>query len=197
MDPVFLGRYPQDGLALYEAELPEIRPSDMETIAQPIDFFGVNLYNGVYTRAGADGTPELIQPNPVGFPITAFDWPVTPEVMYWAPKFFYERYKKPIVITENGLSCRDWPSLDGKVHDPQRIDFTARHLLQLSRAINEGVPVEGYFHWSIMDNFEWAHGYKHRFGLVFVDYPTGERIPKDSAYWYREVIRSNGASLSR
>jgi beta-glucosidase len=82
------------------------------------------------------------------------------------------------------------------VHDPQRIDFTARHLRELYRATTEGVPIEGYFHWSIMDNFEWAEGYKQRFGLVFVDYANGgRRIPKDSAAWYREVIRSNGATL--
>jgi beta-glucosidase len=144
-------------------------------------------------RAGKDG-PEVVKP-PVGSPITAFEWAVTPDCAYWGPRFFYERYRKPIVITENGISCRDWVALDGKVHDPDRIDFTARHLLEVARAIGDGVPVEGYFHWSFIDNFEWAHGYKHRFGLVYCDYPTQTRILKDSAHWYARVIASNGATL--
>jgi len=120
-----------------------------------------------------------------------------PQCLYWGPKFLYERYGKPIFITENGMSGIDWVSLDGAVHDPQRIDFTARHLQQLRRASEDGVDVRGYFHWSIMDNFEWAEGYKERFGLIFVDYPTGRRILKDSALWYAEVIRTNGKSLKK
>ncbi|WP_441290837.1 GH1 family beta-glucosidase [Sorangium sp. KYC3313] len=194
MDPVFFGRYPEDGLRLFASELPEVRSGDMEIIAQPVDFCGVNVYWGVPVRAGANGAAEVV-PHPVGHPITAFEWSVTPECLYWGPRFFHERYKRPIVITENGLSTRDWISLDGKVHDPQRIDFMARHLIELRRAIAEGAVVNGYFHWSILDNFEWAHGYKHRFGLVFVDYPTGRRVLKDSAHWYRELIASNGATL--
>jgi len=121
---------------------------------------------------------------------------VTPEAMYWGPRLFWERYKKPIVITENGLSSRDWPSLDGQVHDAERIDFMDRHLVELRRALADGVPIEAYFHWSFIDNFEWAHGYKHRFGLVFCDYPTQKRILKDSAHWYQRVIASNGGTLS-
>ena len=193
MDPVFLGRYPDDGLALFGADAPKVASGDLEIIAQPLDFFGVNLYQGTRVRAGASGA-EIVPPE-VGSPITAFEWDVTPEVTYWGPRFFWERYRKPIVITENGISCRDWVARDGKVHDPDRIDFTARHLIELGRAIADGVPVEGYFHWSFIDNFEWAHGYKHRFGLVFCDYATQRRIPKDSAYWYAKVIATNGASL--
>jgi len=116
--------------------------------------------------------------------------------MYWGPKFFYERYRLPIVVTENGMANVDWIALDGRVHDPQRIDYLQRHLLQLARAIDEGVDVRGYFVWTLMDNFEWAEGYKQRFGIVYVDYPTGRRVLKDSAYWYRDVIATNGAILS-
>ena len=94
-------------------------------------------------------------------------------------------------VTENGVSCRDWPSLDGRVHDAQRVDFLTRHLRQLHRAVAEGVPVEGYFHWSALDNFEWAEGYRERFGLIYVDYATGERIPKDSYHWYAQVIAAH------
>ncbi|MCU0494912.1 MAG: family 1 glycosylhydrolase, partial [Chloroflexaceae bacterium] len=86
-------------------------------------------------------------------------------------------------------------ALDGAVHDPQRIDYTQRYLRELRRAIADGVDVRGYFHWSLMDNFEWAEGYRQRFGLIYVDYPTQRRIPKDSARWYAEVIRTNGTNL--
>jgi beta-glucosidase len=115
--------------------------------------------------------------------------------MYWGPKFFYERYQKPIVITENGLSSRDWVALDGGVHDPGRIDFTKRYLREFARAMASGVEGLGYFHWSIMDNFEWAAGYRERFGLVHVDYETQKRTPKDSFYWYQTVIKSGGRVL--
>ena len=130
-----------------------------------------------------------------GFPKTALDWPVTPECLYWGPKFLYERYRKPIYITENGLSCHDVISLDGQVHDPNRIDFLARYLGELKRAASDGVDIRGYFQWSLMDNFEWHSGYAERFGLVFVDYNNQKRMIKDSGYWYRKMIRENGASL--
>ena len=129
-----------------------------------------------------------------GFPHTAFPWPVTPEALYWGPRFLYERYKSPIYITENGLSSSDWVGVDGHVHDGGRIDFTTRYLTELQRATQDGVDVRGYFHWSLVDNFEWAEGYKQRFGLVHIDYTTLKRTPKDSFYWYRDVIAANGLS---
>jgi beta-glucosidase len=174
--------------------VPVLRAGDLETIAQPVDFFGINIYAGDAVRARSDGSAEKV-PWPAGHPITAFEWPLVPEAMYYTARFCHERYKKPIVVTENGISCRDWVSSDGKVHDPSRIDFTHRYLLELERAVNDGIPVEGYFHWSFIDNFEWARGYKERFGLIHCDYSTGRRTPKDSAAWYAEVIRTNGASL--
>ena len=99
------------------------------------------------------------------------------------------------MITENGMAGMDWVALDGKVHDANRIDFLHRYLLSLERAIDDGIPVIGYQQWSIMDNFEWCHGYDKRFGLIYVDYRTQKRTPKDSAYWYGQVIRTNGESL--
>jgi len=194
MDPVFFGRYPADGVRLFAKDMPPIQAGDMETIRQPLDFFGANIYNGGLVRAARNGRPEAV-PHPLGHALTAFKWPVTPEALYWGPKFFYERYKLPVYITENGMSCNDWVSLDGKVHDPQRIDFTARYLRELGRAIRDGVDVRGYFHWSIMDNFEWAEGAKERFGMIHVDYLTQKRTPKDSAYWYKQVIATSGRSL--
>ena len=192
-DPVLLGHYPEEGLMRFAPYLPKITDEDMKLISEPIDIYGQNIYNGRSVRMGADGKPEFVK-RWDGFPRTAIDWPVTPEVLYWGPKFLYERYQKPIYITENGISCHDVISLDGKVHDPNRIDFLARYLHELKRAAGE-VDVRGYFQWSLMDNFEWASGYSERFGLVYVDYPTQKRIFKDSAYWYRDVIKNNGANI--
>lgn len=192
-DPVLLGRYPEEGLVRFEKYLPPVTDADMKLISEPIDVYGQNIYNGRCVRMGADGRPEIVKRAP-GFPRTAMDWPVTPECLYWGPRFLYERYKKPIYITENGLSCADVVSLDGKVHDPARIDFLARYLKELKRAAGE-IDLRGYFQWSLMDNFEWARGYAERFGLVFVDYQTQKRIWKDSAFWYRDVIRTNGEAL--
>jgi len=194
MDPVFLGKYPEDGLKVFEKHLPLVKSGDMKLIAQPVDFMGVNIYNGTPIIAGQNG--ESVEPEKkLGPDLTAFRWSVTPRSLYWGPKFLYERYKKPVVVTENGLSCADWVSLDGKVHDPQRIDFLTRYLSEFRRAADDGVPVKGYFQWSIMDNFEWAEGYKQRFGLIYVDYATQKRTPKDSYYWYKDVIKSNGENL--
>jgi beta-glucosidase len=194
LDPIFFGHYPEDGQKLFGPAAPEVRPGDMETIRQPIDFLGENMYTGSAVRKGSDGTLEYV-PLATGHPLNAMKWPLNPEVLHWGPIFLYERYKTPIIITENGSSEDDWISLDGKVHDPGRIDYTHRYLLELHKAIEAGVPVKGYFHWSIMDNFEWAEGYKERLGLIFIDYPTQKRILKDSAYWYQKVITSNGESL--
>jgi beta-glucosidase len=194
LDPVFFGEYPADAWRYFGADVPHLEAGDLETIAQPVDFFGINIYAGDQIRAGADGRPEKV-PFPVGHPLTGFDWPVVPSAMQWTARFCYERYQKPIVVTENGLSCRDWISLDGKCHDPQRIDFIRRYLLELEKAIAAGVDIEGYFHWSFIDNFEWAQGYRQRFGLIHCDYPTGTRTPKDSAAFYAEVIRTHGAAL--
>ena len=170
-----------------------MKPSDMAIIAQPLDFFGANIYSAEKVRAAGDDW-EVVPAEP-NCPRTSMDWPVTPEALYWGPRFFYERYGLPVIIMENGLANNDWIHLDGNVHDPQRIDFTARYLQALRCAITDGVRIEGYFHWSIMDNFEWAEGYRKRFGLIYIDYATGRRIPKDSFDWYREVIRSNGQSI--
>ncbi len=193
-DPVFKGEYPAEGLATYGKDVPRFEASDMSIIRQPLDFLGINIYEGQPVRAGENGRAIACE-RPVGHPLTAFRWPVEPESLYWGPRFMHERYKVPIYITENGLSNVDWVSLDGKVHDPQRIDFTQRYLMALGRASRDGVDVRGYFHWSLMDNFEWSSGYKERFGLIFVDYPTQQRMLKDSAHWYRKVIESNGTTL--
>jgi len=197
-DAALLGKYPEKFIDALGYALPETWQEDMQTIHQPVDFCGMNIYAawGGHAR-DADGEIRfrMAEASHPGFPKTLFNWPVTPEALYWGPRFFYERYGKPIVITENGMSSHDWVHLDGKVHDPARIDFTARYLRELHQAAAEGIPVQGYFHWSLMDNFEWAEGFRQRFGLIYVDYNTGERIPKDSAHWYRTIIESNGDQL--
>lgn len=200
MDPVFLGKYPEQGLEFYGAAAPEPQASDLEIISAPIDVFGVNIYQGAQVRprttalgSASQGTADYEEiPYPAGDPRTAFNWPLTPDALYWGPRFFYERYNKPIVVTENGMSSRDWVARDGKVYDPNRIDFMVRYLRAFCRAIHDGVDARGYFHWSIMDNFEWAAGYRERFGLIHVDYETQKRTPKESYYWYQQLIKSHG-----
>jgi beta-glucosidase len=190
-DPMVLGKYPEDGVKLFESELPDFPEKDMAIICQPLDFYGANIYRGDIIISTSNGGSELVK-SPDGPALTTMEWTITPEALYWGPRFLYERYGLPIVITENGMANCDWVHRDSKVHDPQRIDFISRYLRELKRAIEDGVAIKGYFVWSIMDNFEWAHGYKQRFGLIYCDYATGKRTLKDSAYWYKDVIASNG-----
>lgn len=197
-DAAMLGRYPETFVEAFGKLLPGTWQDDLVTIAQPLDFCGLNVYM-CQTRFERDAAGNKVCVGSPDFspamPRTQFDWPMTPEALYWGPKLFHDRYQLPIVVTENGVSCADWVALDGAVHDPNRIDFTHRYLRQLQRAIADGVDVRGYFHWSLMDNFEWAEGYHQRFGLIHVDQDTQVRTLKDSALWYRGVIESNGASL--
>jgi len=193
-DPMIFGEYPEDGIELFGREMPEVKDGDMETICRPLDFYGANIYRSQSVRAGADGTAETL-PSVDGPPLTTMDWQVTPQALYWGPRFLHERYELPVVVTENGMANTDWVHVGGKVHDPQRIDFLTRYLRQYHRAMADGVKAEGYFLWTLMDNFEWDYGYKQRFGIVYVDYATGRRTLKDSAWWYGDVIESNGDSL--
>ncbi|MCK5155525.1 MAG: beta-glucosidase [Spirochaetales bacterium] len=193
-DPVIFGRYPEDGIKLFQKDMPKIIDGDMETICQPLDFYGVNIYHGKFISK-TDRGDIITPPAPPGPALTTMEWELTPEALYWGPRFLYERYKLPIVITENGMGNCDWIHADGRIHDPQRIDFVTEYLTEFHRAITDGVKANGYFLWSVMDNFEWAMGYKQRFGIVYVDYTTGKRTLKDSAYWYKTVIESNGDIL--
>ena len=196
-DPLLLGSYPEHSEAfknMIRPHLPKTYEKDLETIFQPLDFCGQNIYNGSYWKAGEDGKAVWVNRH-LGASRTAIGWPVTPEALYWGPKFLYERYKKPVIICENGISCCDTISIDGKVHDPERIDFAHRYLRELKRAADDGVDIAGYYHWSIMDNVEWLFGYTERFGLIYVDFPTQKRIRKDSYEWYKGVIAENGENL--
>ena len=184
-DPMLLGRVPESMKRVLSEE-------DIAVIHQPLDLFCVNLYGSAnfYDNPGREN--RLSYP---GIPKSHIGMPIRPECMYYLAKFAWERYRLPILFTENGFSNIDFVMIDGKVHDPQRIDYIRRYLLSLERAVDEGIPVIGYFYWSIMDNFEWLKGYDLRFGLIYIDYPTQKRTLKDSAYYYRDVIRSNGECI--
>lgn len=188
-EPMLRGQYPKWVMKNFREFLPkkEQFEKDMEIISRDIDFLGLNVYQGPMVE-DKDGE-VMLSKRPAGHAVTGLNWLVSEEIMYWGTKFMYERYKKPIYITENGLSSKDWVGLDGKVHDEGRIDFLQRYLTYLEKAYDEGVDIRGYFQWSLLDNFEWAEGYKERFGLVHVDFETGRRTPKESYYWYKEHIR--------
>ena len=170
-------------------DMPRYTSAEMDQITQPLDECGFNLYDGFFVRTDDEGQPQRVAP-PAGIARTAFDWPITPAAHFYGPHFAFRRYHKPILITENGLSLRDQPLADGKVHDQTRSQFIVDHLQCLSQAQQEGVPISGYLHWSLMDNFEWNHGYRERFGLVHIDYQTLKRTKKESFFTYRELIKS-------
>lgn len=191
-DPIILGKHSESNQKLLEKlGLDGIfKEEDFKIIAQPLDFFSANIYyNNFAQGSGIYGYEDGAY---IGSPRTATNWPITPDVLYWAPIFFYRRYKLPFLISENGMACFDLISLDGKVHDPARQDYLQRYLNALEKASKE-VPVIGYFYWSLLDNYEWDSGYDKRFGLVYVNYKTQERIIKDSAYWYKNYIKEHSS----
>lgn len=183
-DPVIKGIVP-------EILKDTVSGEDLTVMHQPLDFYGFNSYNS-NDYDEYNGKNENVYP---GQPRTASGAPITPDALYWNIRFLQERYQLPILITENGMANADFIMSDGKVHDPQRIEYVKSYLQGVKRAIKEGYQVIGYTYWSLMDNFEWAEGYDTRFGMIYVDYQTQKRIMKDSAYWYGEVIRQNGENI--
>ena len=182
-DPIIFGRYPEEAYTHFKQHMPIITEEDMKIISTPIDFYGANIYQ----------SQNVFNTQPKqGEPITALGWRITPDALYWSPKFLYERYGLPILITENGMAGTDFIYSDGRIYDSYRISFLSQYIGALKRAIEDSIKVIGYMHWSFIDNFEWAEGYTPRFGLVYVDYETQQRTIKDSGYWYKKVIESNG-----
>lgn len=194
-DPVMLGTYPEDGLRHFGQYLPAGWEKDLPDMHQPLDYYAQNIYNGGLCRAADNPQGFETVDFPAGHGKTAVNWSVVPDALYWGPRFLYERYHTPILITENGMAAHDVISLDGKVHDPNRQDFMNRYLLAYKRAAEDGVDLAGYFAWSLMDNYEWEKGYAERFGMVYVDYESQQRIIKDSAWWYKKVMETNGECL--
>jgi beta-glucosidase len=189
LGPVFRGAYPDWWLEKVGGDAPEVREGDMELIAQPGDFLGLNLYAGTFARAGQE--QALAWPHQ--FPKGDLDWiNVTPQTLYWQIRFCTENFgAKTTYITENGSAFADQMDENGEVLDLDRRELLRNYLISLHRASDEGFDVRGYFGWSVMDNFEWAEGYEKRFGLIHVDYETQKRTPKLSAQWFSAVCQEN------
>ncbi|MGH3736694.1 MAG: GH1 family beta-glucosidase [Micromonosporaceae bacterium] len=201
LDPVLRGRYPADVLATANrfTDLGFIRDGDLATIAQPLDALGVNYYQPIVLAQddGAPANPAYPGSEGIRFlapdgPRTAMDWAIQPSGLTALLEQIAAEYPGvPLLVTENGAAFDD--RLDsGRVTDPDRVHFLDGHLRAAHAALERGVDLRGYLVWSLLDNFEWSWGYDKRFGLVYVDYPTQRRVPKDSARWYADVIRRNG-----
>lgn len=196
LDPIFHATYPEVAAERLAPPADLVRPGDLATIAQPIDFLGVNYYTRARVAAGHGRGPEpkVLAAVP---PLTTMGWEIVPAGLRETLLRLHRDYApRALYVTENGMARPDVPSPDdGEVHDPERIRYLRDHLLMAREAIAAGVPLRGYFTWSLMDNFEWQHGYTQRFGLAFTDYATGTRTPKESGRWLAHVAATNGAAL--
>jgi beta-glucosidase len=186
LDPIFRGSYPVDLLERNELVAPHLRDGDLEAASVPLDFLGVNNYSRFIVAAGADGPKTVGNPDAQH---TDMGWEVYPDGLHDVLVRVARDYEPPaIYITENGAAFPDVRVHDGAVHDVERTAYLESYIGAVGRAIAGGAPVKGYFVWSLLDNFEWAFGYSKRFGIVYIDFPTLERAPKDSFYWYRDMI---------
>lgn len=196
LDPVFRAEYPAQLLAHFAARgaTPPVEPGDLERIAVPIDFLGVNNYFRSVIAAGprGDGTDDLeVKPDTSSY--TATEWEIWPDGLRQLLVRLHRDYAPPaLYVTENGAAFDDVLESDGHVHDPARVGYLRDHLRACRQAIAEGAPLKGYFVWSLLDNFEWGEGYAKRFGIVYVDYPSQRRTVKDSGLYYARVIGANG-----
>ena len=188
LDPLFLGTYPEDMVEAWAELMPEVRDGDLELISTPIDFLGVNNYTSPLVSADDNGgRSQIVRRNDVDR--TDMGWEVVPDGLQDLLLRLHHDYQPAaIYVTENGAAYPDVRGHDGSVNDPERQSYLESYLAGAARATAEGVPLRGYFAWSLLDNFEWAWGYWKRFGLVYIDYPTLERVPKGSFYWYRDFI---------
>jgi beta-glucosidase len=192
MDPLLLGSYPTDVLEFLGPDAPEVADGDMADIAQPLDFLGINYYTRNVSGTGAPRDPVA-----AGKEVTDMGWEVFPAGLSELLRRLHADYSlPPIYIMENGAAYPD-RVVDGAVPDPDRIRYLRSHIAATADALASGVDVRGYFVWSLLDNFEWADGYLKRFGIVYVDYPTQRRIPKDSALWYRAFCLEHNRRVRR
>lgn len=200
LDPMVLGRYPAAVMGLYGPRgLGEVvRAEDESTIGAPLDFLAVNHYHHMIIEADP-ADPHVGARGVAAEPATtSLGWSVTPEALYAVLRRVRDEYTSiPLYVTENGASYHDYVDPGGEVRDVERIDYLRGYLEAAAQAIDDGVDLRGYFAWSLMDNFEWGEGYRSRFGLVYVDYGTQRRIPKASAYWYRDLIRHHRTAAAR
>lgn len=191
------GKYTDAFLAFAGKNAPSYTAKDLDIISSPIDFVGLNVYTPNHYVVAADNEHGFaLAPFPASFPHMDSTWlRIGPEAMYWAPRHAAKLWDvKSIYITENGTSATDAPAADGNVYDVDRIMYLRSYLMHLQRATSEGVPVRGYFLWSLMDNFEWSDGFEKRYGLYRVDFNTQRRTPKLSASFYREIIARNAVA---
>ncbi|MCB9458473.1 MAG: beta-glucosidase [Anaerolineaceae bacterium] len=195
LGPLFRGNYPEDMLELYAGNLPDIHDGDLAQINVPIDYLGINFYRRSVMAAGEEVPPVNYRRVSPSGDYTEMGSEVSPQGLYDIMKYVYDHYDVPdLYITENGAAFKDEVSADQKVHDTKRVDYLYAHFGQAQRAIEDGIPLKGYFVWSLLDNFEWAYGYQMRFGLVYVDYETQRRIIKDSGHYLAQVIRQKQPS---
>jgi beta-glucosidase len=187
------GRYTDQYLQTLGADAPKFTPDELKAIGSPLDFQGINIYTATYARASQDARGYAVVPNPASYPHMASSWlTIGPDALYWAPRLTNELWNlKEIYITENGCSSSDTVADDGHVYDTDRVMYLRNYLTHLQRATREGVPVKGYFLWSLLDNYEWADGYDKRFGITYVDFKTQKRIPKLSSDFYKNLIAKN------
>ena len=198
LDPIFRGAYPEDVVEdrvrlgqLASAEPPFVRAGDLEAIAAPLDFLGVNYYSRTVVRAGPEGRPRAVAMAPPE-ELTTMGWEVWPQGLHDVLVRLARDYApRAIHVTENGAAFHDAVEPSGRIHDERRIDYLRALLDAARRAIDDGVPLAGYFVWSLLDNWEWALGFGQRFGIVRVDYVTQQRTLKDSALWYRAAIAAH------
>jgi beta-glucosidase len=187
------GRYTDLYLKRLGADAPVFTAEEMKTISSPMDFTGINIYQPTYVRADESEAGYAVVPWPGSYPRMYSPWIyVGPEALYWGPRLVHDLWKAPeIYITENGTSSADTIDARGRIEDTDRVMYLRNYLAQLEHAVSEGVPVKGYFLWSLLDNYEWADGYEKRFGIVYVDFKTEKRTPKLSAAFYKDVIARN------
>jgi beta-glucosidase len=191
-DPQLRGVYPPQ---IAELMTPYLKSDDLKHINRPVDWFGLNHYSPNYVVA-SDSTPLGLWfgDAPADVPRSTMGWPVEPAAFKEILTRMYKRYGLPIYVTENGTAYADKPQADGKVSDEPRIAYLKSYTAAMFEAMAAGVDVRGYFVWALLDNFEWSSGYSERFGLVYVDYPTQRRLPKDSFRWFAEQAKANSAS---
>ena len=200
LNPLYNNEYPDDVFEylktkslISESDLNFIKQGDLNIISTKTDFLGVNYYSRAVIRNEEIDEKNNLPRNVDMGPKTDFGWEIYPPGIYDLLMRLKKEYKvQNIYITENGCSYSDGPNSEGKINDKRRIEYYRSHLTELKRAIEDGAPCNGYFAWSLMDNFEWAQGFSQRFGLIWVDFETLERIPKDSYYWYKKYISANG-----
>jgi beta-glucosidase len=197
LDPALLGEYPEEMTDLFGEAWPELPAAEVAEMREPIDFVGINYYLRFYLRDDPTGGPARAQIiSPPNRPRTALGWEIYPQGLRETLEWVRDRYGDvPLYITENGAAFDDIPLPDGSVKDIGRVQYLKEHLQAVGQALRAGVNLRGYFVWSLFDNFEWQAGYSKRFGIVRVDYPTQRRIPKASARFYSDVVRSRGAAV--